>query len=145
MTNALEITPAKKASLAEARWAHHDVACFEQQLDACERTWEVRIAGELVAIGGFRTDPDLDAREVWMLPGEALKRYPRAGMDALAALLDVEIEMQGMPIFARISETAEKSQRFCRLVGFNPRAFHVADGFEYWAFIDRRKHNVRAA
>lgn len=129
MSLSIDILPARPESLAEADRRDVPVSVYEQQI-ASSDAWEIRVGGELAAIGGFEPDAASGMREVWMCGGNALRSHLRASLDAIGGFMDAQRDKSG-PIFARVDAASAKSQRFCRLVGFDPDPAFEADGHQY--------------
>ncbi|MEP3072828.1 hypothetical protein [Maricaulis sp.] len=129
MTHDIDIRPALPSSLAQAldddgsamRWTRKRWASVTAQL-AMGEAFEVRVGGELAAIGGFIPDHDIDGApvtQVWMLAGPALRDRARlrAGLDGMNAVLDVAGERHGR-LICLVRADLPKACKLVRLCGF---------------------------
>ncbi len=132
MQSEIQIHRAALKSATELSERSHDEQARIMEQLAQSEGWEVRVKGELAALGGFAWRDDLDAFEAWLAAGPALRPSLRASIDALGGVLDVQLGRGA--IFARIKAGADASLRLCHLIGFDRVPAFVADGHGFHVY-----------
>lgn len=142
----LQIKPADTLSLAAALlgddgkrhvWTRRSWAKASAQL-AAGRSWEIRYAGELLAIGGFIPDSPgafygADSIQGWFFLTSRCRAFAllRAAIDGICAMIEVEGEKYDV-VTCCTDDAHPHAQKLVRLLGFKPSEVMTSDGLRVW-------------